>query len=356
MMKEDMKIEIQKKITKNLALGYSLLRTGNFAVQGFVLPLIDRLSTGKKREAPVNYPEHLKAALPKIHKLLEKDAQNISDGFYPIDVLKPENPFNHSLRLPQIVKDAFQSAKRRIDKSAHIFDKEAEEFTADLPNYYTRNFHYQTSGYLGEKSAELYEHQVEILFSGAANAMRRLLIPQLKIHFQNSNGEGLKFLEIASGTGAMTRFLALAFPKAQITCLDLSSFYLNKAQKRLHDFKRIDYVQGPAEKLNFTDQSFDAVVSCFLFHELPIEIRKQVILEGQRVLKPLGFYGMIDSLQENDDIEFQWALERFPQDFHEPFYKNYTQNPMEKLIQEVGLKNIQSEIGFLSKSVSAVKE
>lgn len=355
-MKEDLKSELQKKITKNLALGYSLLRTGNFAVQGLVLPVIDRLSTGKKRETPVNYPEHLKAALPKIQKLLEKDADHISEGFYPLEVLKPENPFSHSLRLPQIIKDAFDSAKRRNDKSAHVFDKEAEEFTADLPNYYTRNFHYQTSGYLGEKSAELYEHQVEILFSGAANAMRRLLIPQLKIHFQNSNGEGLKFLEVASGTGAMTRFLALAFPKAQITCVDLSSFYLNKAQKRLQGFKRIDYIQGAAENLNFTDQSFDAVVSCFLFHELPIEVRKQVILEGKRVLKSLGFYGMIDSLQENDDADFAWALERFPQDFHEPFYKNYTQNPMEKLIEAADLKNIQTEIGFLSKSISAVKE
>lgn len=354
-MDNEMKNELQKKITQNLALGYSLLRTGNFAVQGFVLPIIDRLSTGKKRETPVNYSEHLKVALPKIQNLLAKDAQNISEGFYPLEVLKPENPLSHSLRIPQIIKDAFQSAKRRNDKSAHVFDKEAEEFTADLPNYYTRNFHYQTSGYLGEKSAELYEHQVEILFSGAANAMRRLLIPQLKIHFQNSNGEGLKFLEVASGTGAMTRFLALAFPKAQITCVDLSSFYLNKAQRRLQNFKRIDYVQGSAEKLNFTEQSFDAVVSCFLFHELPTEVRKQVVMEGHRVLKSLGFYGMIDSLQENDDADFQWALERFPQDFHEPFYKNYTQNPMEKLIEDSGLKNVQTEIGFLSKAVSAVK-
>ncbi len=355
MMKEDMKKELQKKITKNLALGYSLFRTGNFAVQGLMLPFIDRLSTGKKREAPVNYPEHLKAAFPKIHKLLDKDSENISEGFYPLEVLMPENPLSHSLRFPRIIKDAFQSAKRRNDKSAHVFDKEAEEFTAELPNYYTRNFHYQTSGYLGENSAELYEHQVEILFSGAANAMRRLLIPQLKIHFQNSNGEGLKFLEVASGTGAMTRFLALAFPKAQITCVDLSSFYLNKAQKRLQNFRRIDYVQGQAEKLNFTEHSFDAVVSCFLFHELPNEIRKQVIIEGQRVLKPLGFYGLIDSLQENDDVDFQWALERFPQDFHEPFYKNYTQNPMEIMFDELGLKNIQTEIGFLSKAVSGVK-
>ena len=48
------------------------------------------------------------------------------------------------------------------------------------------------------------------------------------IHFQNSNGEGLKFLEVASGTGAMTRFLALAFPKAQII------FFFKTNKKILH--------------------------------------------------------------------------------------------------------------------------
>ncbi len=350
-----MKDDIKKSILKNVSYGYSLLRFGGFAAQGFLLPLIDQISTGKKREAPVNFPEHLKAALPKIQNLLKKDSDNIAQGFYPIDVLFPESPINHSFRLPKIVTDAFRSAKRRDSKSAHEFDAEATDFTKNLPEYYTRNFHYQTSGYLGETSAELYEHQVEILFSGAANAMRRLLIPQLKIHLQNSDGEGLHFLEIASGTGAMTKFLALAFPKAQITCVDLSSFYLNKAQKRLSNFKRIDYVQGAAEKLNFKDQTFDVVVSCFLFHELPFNIRQDVINEGQRLLKPMGFYGMIDSLQKNDDEDFQWALDRFPIDFHEPFYKNYIDHPMESLFEELGLKNIQSEVGFLSKAVSGVR-
>jgi ubiquinone/menaquinone biosynthesis C-methylase UbiE len=350
-----MKADIKKNILKNFAYGYSLTRTGSFAIQGIILPLIDLLSTGKKREAPVNYPEHLKAALPKIQSLLESDSENISMGLYPLEVLKPENPIRHSLRLPQIFQDAFKSAQRREKKSSHEFDEEAQDFTTQLPEYYTRNFHYQTSGYLGEISAELYEHQVEILFSGAAAAMRRLLLPQMKLHFQNSDGEGLHFLEIASGTGAMTRFLALTFPKAQITCVDLSPFYLNKAQKKLNQFKRIDYIQGAAENLNFKDQTYDAIVSCFLFHELPFNVRRDVIQEGLRILKPMGFYGMIDSLQKNDDQDFQWALDRFPVDFHEPFYKNYIDHPIESLFEDFGLKNIESKVGFLSKAVSAVK-
>ncbi len=350
-MKEDLK----KTILKNLSLGYSLLRTGAFAVQGTFLPWVDVLATGQKRSVPKNYAQHLKQALPKIQKLLSKDAENISQGFYPIDVLKPENPLAHSFRIPKIFKDAFLAAKRREKKEAHDFEPEAEEFKKGLPEYYTRNFHFQTSGYLGNTSAELYEHQVEILFSGAADAMRRLIIPQIKVHLNGSDGEGLKFLELGSGTGRLTKFMALAFPKAQITCVDLSSFYLSKAKKNLSNFKRIDFLQGQGEDLSFKNENFDVVYSCFLFHELPLHVREAVLKESKRLLKPMGLFGMVDSLQNNDDADFQWALKQFPQDFHEPFFKNYTQVSMESMLEEAGLKNIQSEIGFLSKAVSGVK-
>ena len=347
--------DFKQSLVKNASLAYSLLRTGQFALQGTVLPWVDLIATGKKRNTPKNYTEHLKQAIPKIQKLLTKDAENISQGFYPVQVLFPENPLQHSLRIPQILKDAFLVAKRRENKKSHDFDPAAEDFTKGLPDYYTRNFHFQTSGYLGEVSAELYEHQVEILFSGAADAMRRLIIPPLKVHLQNSDGEGLKFLELGSGTGRLTKFMSLAFPKAQIVSVDLSSFYLTKARERLAKFKRIDFVQGAAEDLNFKDESFDAVYSCFLFHELPLNIREAVLKESLRLLKPLGFCGLVDSLQKNDDVDFQWALDQFPQDFHEPFYKNYTQISMEMLLEKASFKNIQSEIGFLSKAVSGVK-
>ena len=153
----------------------------------------------------------------------------------------------------------------------------------------------------------------------------------------------------------MTRSLALAFPRAKITCVDLSPIYLAKGRERLKEFKNINYVQGAAENLPFKDETFDAVVSCFLFHELPMNIRKKVLSEGFNFLKKGGFLGLVDSIQKNDDQDFQWALKQFPMDFHEPFYKNYTQIPMETLLEKAGFNNIQSEIGFLSKAVSGVQ-
>jgi len=356
---EKFKRVISDKFAQQLIYSYSLSRTASFAAQGLFLPVVDLVMTGQRKAPPKNYFKHIKDALPKIEKLLLQDAENIKNDLYPLEVLKPENVLKHSLRIPAIIHDSIQASKRRESKIHDDFDEQAQEILHELPDYYRRNFHFQTSGYLGELSADLYEHQVEILFSGAADAMRRLIIPEIKVHLVaqglSADGEGLNFLELGAGTGRLTRFMSLAFPKARITCVDLSSVYLNQARKKLMPFNRINYIQAAAELLPFKDQSFDVVYSCFLFHELPDDIRQKVLTESYRIARNNSFIGAVDSIQLNDDQDLQWALDQFPQDFHEPFYKNYIQKPLENYWQSVGLKNVQNRIGFLSKVVTGLK-
>ncbi|MGE0633207.1 MAG: class I SAM-dependent methyltransferase [Pseudobdellovibrionaceae bacterium] len=347
--------EISKEVLDKGALAFGVLRTGLYLIEGLSLPIVHFLATGKKRARPRNRDLMLRRSLQELFKLLKRDSENISNGIYPVSVLKPEWPRQHLLRLPRIWWDGFFLAKRRTRNEAHQFGGEAQEFLRDLPDYYKRNFHYQSEGYLSKKSADLYEHQVEILFAGAADAMRRLLLPHLKAKFKHTNGEGLRFLEIGSGTGTLTRSVRLTFPKAKIVCLDLSHPYLKKAQEYLQKYNRIDFIQGDAAEMPFAAEKFDAVISCFLFHELPLDIRKKVIAESMRVLKPGGFFGLVDSVQKDDVKDFEWALNQFPVDFHEPFYKNYTMNSMEGLLKAAGLQNICSEVGFYSKVCAAEK-
>ena len=47
------------------------------------------------------------------------------------------------------------------------------------PEYYLQNFHFQSGGWLTEESADRYDTQVEVLFKGTANAMRRQALPPL---------------------------------------------------------------------------------------------------------------------------------------------------------------------------------
>ena len=68
-----------------------------------------------------------------------------------------------------------------------------------------------------------------------------------------------------------------------------------------------------------------------------------------------GYFSFVDSLQTDDKPDYNWALEGFPKDFHEPFFKNYVQHPMKELIEEAGFEVREVNYGFLSKCVVARK-
>lgn len=348
-------LQIQKIQNQSLEV-FALARSALFRTEAMVGPAVEFLMTRKRPRFAFDDPKLFRTAGTALLELLRRDVANISEGLYPMEVLKPESPFKHLKRLPSMLFEIASFSKRRGAKKAHQFSEEARELLQGLPEYYQRNFHFQDDGYLSEKSAELYDHQVDILFSGAADAMRRLIIPQLKAHFgKDHDGSGLTFLDLAAGTGRGTRFIRLAFPKAKIVAVDLSAPYLKRAQQELRAFPHHDFVEANASDLPFKDETFDAAFSIFLFHELPLAERKAVLREARRVLKDGGFHGVVDSLQLGDEPDFDGALELFPKEFHEPFYKNYSQTPMESLLNEENLPVTSVNKGFFSKSLSSVK-
>jgi ubiquinone/menaquinone biosynthesis C-methylase UbiE len=327
-------------------MAYANARSLHYISQYQVLSLASMLLPGGVKPDPQLPIDDLVA---EKDSLFQRDIANMRSGVYPVDVLAPENPVEHLARLPRIVADGLVMSVRRALNQTAAFDKEAQAYAVDLPKYYLRNFHHQTNGYLSETSAELYEHQVEMLFGGMADAMRRLVIAPMRQAFGRSDGKGLTFLELAAGTGRTTRFVKLAFPQAKIVALDLSHPYLKQAQRNLAGFSRIDYMQGDAAKLPFTDAQFDAVYSVFLFHELPLPVRQAVMAESRRVLKPGGFLGAVDSLQKGDRPAFDRVLAQFPKNYHEPFYPNYLQHPLPGLMGADDVADVKTDFGGLAK-------
>ncbi len=339
-----------------MILSYQLLRAGFFTIQQRSLPVFEVLLTGQSPRQSKDFAQKAKAAYADLFDLLKKDSHHISQGVYPADVLATESVGKTLARFPKIVWDGVKISKRRKQKLNRDFSPGVQSDLSDYPEYFQRNFHFQTDGYLSAESAELYEHQVEILFSGSADAMRRLILPPLKKHIsQTSEPKKLRILELGAGTGALSRFIKLSFPEVELTVSDLSEAYLKKAQKRLQDFRKINFVTANATDLPFQDASFDVVLSCFLFHELPLDVRRRVLDESWRVLRSGGWCGLVDSIQLGDKPRLDFGLESFPIDFHEPFFKNYTQHPVEKMWAERGFTNIQGDFGFFSKMVCGTK-
>ena len=347
--------ELSRALTRWAALSVHGLRSALFFAESVPLVWLQRPAAGGERPAPSR--RALELTLERLRALFGEDARQIAEGVIPLSVLAPRDaldPLRHGTRFLRILGDARSVVARRGRLDARDFGTQAKAWLDELPAYYRRNFHYQTDGYLSAHSAELYEHQVELLFRGGADAMRRLIVPPLRAHFGGANyGRGLRLLELGSGTGGATHAVARAFPRAKITCLDLSFPYTRHARQQLADYPRVECVQGDAAALDFADARFDAVYSVFLFHELPLPVREQVILEARRVLRPEGFFGLVDSLQKGDDPELDWALDFFPREFHEPFYAHYATHPMEDLLREAGFESPTRGTGYLAKWIAA---
>jgi ubiquinone/menaquinone biosynthesis C-methylase UbiE len=95
---------------------------------------------------------------------------------------------------------------------------------------------------------------------------------------------GLRVLDVACGTGALTREVATRVGSdGAATGVDINPGMLEVAQRVAPS---IEWRQGEAEALPFEDNSFDAVVSQFglmFFRD-----RKQALTEMVRVLRPAG--------------------------------------------------------------------
>ncbi len=324
--------------------------TAQYLLFDFIASLFPGAISPKKRRDPAL----LKELIRQIDVLLSEDAELFSGGVLPINHLLEGSVQKHLGRIPKLIRDGIQVYRRRGQFKHKDFEGKVKSKAEKAPEYYQRNFHFQTDGYFSKDSAEIYDHQVEMLFSGTADAMRRSWIKKI-LELQRAKdlrpeGKNLKILEVACGSGAATRILVDLYPKAKITATDLSSEYVAFAKERISARgSRVSFKTANAEKLLFKDGEFDLVVCVFLFHELPLGARKNVISEMGRVLKPGGLFVAVDSIQLGDSKIFDPLLADFPKNYHEPFYKNYVATPLGPLFESASLKLIEAAPAFASK-------
>jgi len=93
---------------------------------------------------------------------------------------------------------------------------------------------------------------------------------------QVPNGD--TFLDLACGTGILTRKIAEKFPNSKITGVDLTKGYLNIAKQNSADYKNISFIQQDAEKLNL-DSKFDCIISSYISKYCDAEVLVKVCCE-----------------------------------------------------------------------------
>jgi ubiquinone/menaquinone biosynthesis C-methylase UbiE len=279
--------------------------------------------------------------------LFEREWRDIAAGLFPAPRALGPEPAEFLRRSLLYFRDLPQVDARR---HGTLDDELPPGTQADgLPDYYRQNFHFQSDGWLSGHSAALYDTQVEVLFTGAADAMRRRALAPIAEWMQGRNQRELRGLDVGCGTGRLLASLHGAWPGLKLIGIDLSAPYLEEARRLIGRTARVKLDEAAAEALPFDDASLDLVVSSFLLHELPKEIRAQVLAEMARVLKPSGLIVIVDSLQKGDRPEWDGLLDLFPHYFHEPYYSDYVTGSLETWGATAGLAPMSSENAFLSK-------
>jgi ubiquinone/menaquinone biosynthesis C-methylase UbiE len=321
-------------------------RVGWYAAHSF---LARRLSTSgpERRQSKRARPEIRLALRRELMALFRRDLANIDAGLYrlPHDLIP--NPLARLQQSLLFFADLPLVDRRRRE---HRADEPFRLGTRpDLPRYYLQNFHYQSDGWLSPRSAALYDTQVEVLFTGSADAMRRQALVPLADYLKTLSARGRRLLDVGCGTGRFLAFVKDNWPALAVSGLDLSKSYLDKAERHLSVFSRVRLIEGPAEVQPFADAYFDVVTCVYLFHELPREVRLKVAAEIGRVLKPGGRLIFLDSLQLGDEPLFDPLLRAFPETLHEPYFADYSRTDIASLFLAAGLKKIGEERAFLSK-------
>jgi SAM-dependent methyltransferase len=126
-------------------------------------------------------------------------------------------------------------------------------------------------------------------------------ILDMVLSYLHWDGNG-KILDIGCGSGAFVIKLAKKYPGAKIIGIDHwgMEWDYNKDQCQRNAIlegvpERIEFLKGTASKLPFEDESFDAVVSNFTFHEVQdTKNKRDLIKEALRIVKKGGFFAFHD--------------------------------------------------------------
>ncbi|MEJ0023584.1 MAG: class I SAM-dependent methyltransferase [Alphaproteobacteria bacterium] len=282
--------------------------------------------------------------------LFAQDRANIEAGLYPAPRdFNPGNLMSALNNSARFFTDLPRVDERRIARNA----TEVREANArgEFPPYYLQNFHYQTGGWLTRESAKIYDTQVEVLFAGAADAMRRVGLGLLAQALRGADQRRTKVLDVACGNGRFLAQVMEAFPRLLASGLDLSPAYLEEARTRLKPWPQVDLIAGKAEAIPAEDGAYDAATSVYLFHELPPRVRRDVAREIARVVKPGGAFVFVDSIQEGESPALDRMLEYFPIGFHEPYYASYQQEDLAALFGEAGFVAEDTKLAFLTKAM-----
>ncbi|GHO64616.1 hypothetical protein KSC_035080 [Ktedonobacter sp. SOSP1-52] len=185
-----------------------------------------------------------------------------------------------------------------------------------------------------------------LMLHGKWQVLQQMIVDLAQFH------AGEAVLDVGCGTGTLAlEAYACIRPTGHVAGIDPGPKQIARARSKA---KRaglpIDFQIGVIEQLVFPDQSFDVVLSTFMMHVLPDDLKRQGLSEIARVLKPGGRLLVVDTRRPEEHDQSGRLVHTGPW--------NSGVQDQPHLLQEAGFSQIESgkvetgetrlpEIGFV---------
>ncbi len=206
----------------------------------------------------------------------------------------------------------------------------------DLPYYYLTQPVHQMQGmhYLDPRMGRVNEQSCLDFTMNMEENVRAWVADRLR----ETGIRPKRILDIGTGPGFPSRYLAEWFPEAEVIGIDLSPALLRWAKLRAHEkgLRNVQYYQLDGADLScFADGSFDWVHDGHTLHEMPGRHSRQIVREMVRVVRPGGLLTFFDwaipkTQAEQKHREFVVRINQ------EPFMVEYAKANFPRLLQQLG--------------------
>lgn len=156
---------------------------------------------------------------------------------------------------------------------------------------------------------------------GGGGMMER--VHQAVLSHLDYDGKG-KLLDVGCGSGALSIRAALTWPETKVTGIDYWGAAYGYGQAMCEKNaagegvgSRCTFQHGDANKLDFPDESFDAVVSNYVYHNIMGADKQALLLESLRVLKKGGVFALNDEMK----LQMYGNMEAFAQKLRDMGYQ-----------------------------------
>ena len=129
--------------------------------------------------------------------------------------------------------------------------------------------------------------------------------------------DGAKSLDVGCGSGALAIAVAKRNPKAEVIGIDrwgkeYASFSKSLCEQnaKAEGAGNTSFGQGDATHLEFPDETFDAVTSNYVYHNIPSRDRQAILLETLRTLKKGGRFALHDIFSASKYGDMQAFVKR----------------------------------------------